>query len=171
MIILMVFLIINMLKIRPFEWKDAEAIHNINKNREVAILVGDEPAKNLENTIQTISDMIEKNSILLTAELDGKVIAFLNIRPKKGTESHCAHIGIVVDKKFWGKGIGSKMMEEGMQLAKKKKLKKLAYSVVEYNERSINLVKNFGFRLAGRLKKQVFMDKKYYDLLIFEKLL
>ena len=160
-----------MLKIRPFQWSDAEAIHNINKNREVARLVGDEPAKNLENTIQTISDMVEKNSILLTAESGGKVIAFLNIRPRKGTESHCAHIGIVVNKEFWGKGIGSKMMKEGMRLAKGKKLKKLAYSVVEYNERSINLVKDFGFRLAGRLKKQVRIGKRYYDLLIFEKLL
>jgi RimJ/RimL family protein N-acetyltransferase len=171
MIILMVFLIINMLKIRPFEWKDAESIHYIHKDREMASLVGDEPAKNLENTIHVLSDMINSNAILLIAELDGKTAGFFNINTKKGTQAHCGSVGVVIDKKFWGRGIGKRIVEEGIKLAKKRKLKKLTYHTVEYNKRSINLAKELGFRLAGKLKKQIFMDKKYYDLLIFEKLL
>ncbi len=160
-----------MLKIRPFEWKDAEDIHHIHKNREMASLIGDEPAKNLEGTIHVLSDMVNNNAILLVAELDEKIVGFFNINIKKGTQAHCGSIGVVIDKKFWGGGMGKKIVKEGIKLGKKRKLKKLTYHTVEYNKRSINLAKELGFRLAGRLKKQIFIDKKYYDLLIFEKFL
>jgi len=160
-----------MLKIRPFQWSDVDALNERANDPEVCKYTSVSPPVFLESTVRYFNDRLEKEDIVLIAEVDGMVAGSLEVRRYRDKRSHIGDIGIAIKKEFWGKGIGTKLLERALKEAKKKGLKKVTYEVYTPNKRSINLVKQFGFRRAGRKMKELRVGKKYYDLLIFEKLL
>jgi L-amino acid N-acyltransferase YncA len=160
-----------MLKIRPFEWKDAEALCERNNELEIINQLITAPPSTLEGTVNYFSERIANNDIVLIAEEDGKVAGSLEMKIRSGKEAHVSAISLAIKKEFWGRKIGSKLVEEAIKKAKQRKLEKLVYAVSSHNERSINLAKDTGFELAARLERNVKAEGKYYDLLIFEKLL
>lgn len=159
-----------MLKIRPFEWKDAEALNSRLDDPKVVryLPVGPKP---LEETIEYFAEVMRDGGIVLVAEQDGRVAGSVEIQRGKRKAAHVGTIGIALKKEFWGQGIGTKLMKEGIRLARNAGLKKVKAPVYAPNKRSINLLKDLGFRLAGRLRKEAYIEKKYYDELVFEKLL
>ena len=160
-----------MLKIRPFEWSDAEALYERNAEPEVANVLVTAPPDTLEGTINYFSERLDHKDIILVAELDGKVVGSAEVRMRRGKEAHVGSIGLAIKSEFWGRGVGTKLVKEAVKLAKKKKLEKLVYNVSSHNKRSINLAKDAGFRLGARLKKNIKTGTKYYDMLLFEKFL
>jgi len=160
-----------MLKIRQFEWRDVEEINRRDNDPEVTKFTGTIPPVPLEKTYENYRKMIDNADILLVAEENDKVIGSLEVITEKGGGSHVGTIGFSLKKEFWGKGIGTKLAEEGIRKAKERGLKKLVTYIYEPNERSIALMNSLGFELVGRLEKQVKIDETYYDQLIFEKLL
>jgi len=160
-----------MLKIRPFEWKDVDALNQIINDLEVAKYTQEVTPLQLENMVHQFSDRIRNKDVVLVAEEGGAVVGHLVIGIGKDKLSHVGSIGIFVKKELWGKGVGTKLLEEGIRAAKERGLKKLMYDVYAPNERSINLVKQFGFELHGTLKKHMLAEGNYLDKLIFEKLL
>ena len=160
-----------MLKIRQFEWSDVEALNERVNDPEVCKYTTLSPPVSLESTVEYFTKKLEAKDIVLVAEYDNKVVGNIEIGRKGGKFSHVGDMGIAIKKEYWGKRIGTKLFERAIKEAKIRRFKKLTYCVFEPNKRSINLVKEFGFRLAGRLKKQVMIGNKYYDELIFEKIL
>jgi RimJ/RimL family protein N-acetyltransferase len=160
-----------MLKIRPFEWKDVDSLNQIINDPEVAKYTQEVTPLPLENMVHQFSDRIRNKDVVLVAEESGNVAGHLVIGIGKDKLSHVGSIGIFVKKELWGREIGTKLLEEGIKAAKQRGLKKLIYDVYEPNERSINLAKQFGFELDGRLKKHMLAGGIYLDKLIFEKLL
>jgi hypothetical protein len=160
-----------MLKIRPFEWKDAEALNERANDPRVCKYLVISPPISMESTVEYFAKKLEAKDIVFVAEYDNKVAGSIEIGRKGGKFSHVGDMGIAIKKEYWGKGIGTRLFEQAVKEAKRKRFKKLTYCVFEPNKRSIKLVKEFGFKLAGRLGKQVKIGNKYHDELIFEKLL
>jgi len=160
-----------MLKIRPFEWKDVEALCERNNDPDVVNSLVTTPPSTLEGTLNYFSERLNNQDLVLIAEEDGKIAGSLEIRTSRGKDSHVGRIGLALKKEFWGRGMGTKLLKEAIKEAGKRRLEKLVYYVSGYNERSINLAKDLKFSLVGRLKKNIKVGKKYYDMLIFEKLL
>jgi len=160
-----------MLKIRPFEWKDVDALNEIINDPEVVRYSQEAIPLPLENMVHQFSERIRNKDIVLVAEEDGQVAGHLVIGIGRDKLSHVGSIGLFVRKELWGKGVGTKLLEEGINAAKERGLKKLMYDVYSPNERSINLAKQFGFELHGTLKKHMLAEGNYLDKLIFEKLL
>jgi RimJ/RimL family protein N-acetyltransferase len=160
-----------MLKIRPFRWKDAEALRKRNSDPETGKAKITVLPRTLKSTIKYFKEKIKNKDILLVAEEDGEVAGNLEVHRWGGGSKHVGTIGVALKKEFWGQGIGTKLVKEGIKEAKKKRLKKVVYRVVSINKRSINLAMSLKFKLAGRMKKQVKIGRKYCDVLIFEKLL
>jgi len=160
-----------MLKIRQFEWRDVEEINRRDNDPEVTRYLGTIPPVPLERTYEGYRRMVDNGDLLLVVEEDDKVIGSLEIIIEKGKNSHVGTIGFSLKKEFWGKGIGTKLAEEGIRKAKEIGLKKLVTYIYEPNERSVALMNSLGFELAGRLKEHALIDGKFYDQLIFEKLL
>ncbi len=72
---------------------------------------------------------------------------------------HRGSLGVSVQKKAWGKHIGSRLMEELLKFAKDTAgLEIIMLEVRSGNERAINLYKKFGFEVMG-------IRKNYYQKL------
>ncbi len=105
------------------------------------------------------------NKIFLVALKNGKLIgdAFA-LRGIQRNHDKVA-FGISVSRKHRGKGLGKKLLQETIKLAKKKFKPKIIYlNVVAGNKPAHQLYKKLGFREIGRLRKWVKVRGKYWDL-------
>ena len=162
---------IDMLKIRPFRWKDVEALRKRNSDPETGKIKITVLPRTLKSTIKYFKEKIRNKDILLVVEKDGVVVGNSEVHRWNGISSHVGTIGLALKKEVWGQGIGTKLVKESIKRAKRRGFKKVIYRTIETNKRSINLARDLKFDFVGRMKKQVKLGGKYYDVLNFEKLL
>jgi len=83
--------------------------------------------------------------------------------------THVGSLGVIVQKKFRGIGIGSHLIDMAIRESKKINHKeKIVLSCFSDNKRAIHLYKKIGFKMTGVRKKQFYMDSRYYDELLME---
>jgi RimJ/RimL family protein N-acetyltransferase len=80
-----------------------------------------------------------------------------------------AVFGIIIgEKDYWSKGYGTEaarlLINYGFQQLN---LHRISSAAIAYNERSIKLHKNVGFREEGRLRQDMFKNGRYHDRLEF----
>ncbi|NGQ94437.1 GNAT family N-acetyltransferase [Brevibacillus sp. SYP-B805] len=81
--------------------------------------------------------------------------------------SHKVEFGVCVLKDYWGYGIGKNLLKESVSWADSNGIKKMTLSVLETNEKAINLYKRFGFEIEGILKNdRKLADGKYYNTIM-----
>ena len=89
-------------------------------------------------------------NMMLVAECNGEILGNASIeREKTARYSHRAELSIVVKQKFWGQGIGTRLMEMLVDFAKKSCAEILYLEVRCDNERALNLYRKFGFETIG----------------------
>ncbi|MDH5163496.1 GNAT family N-acetyltransferase [Heyndrickxia oleronia] len=127
-------------------------------------------------TIERQRDWIKEQSKLgnymLVAEYNGKIIGFLNAsRSQRKRVSHNCMFGISIQKDYWNKGIGRKMIMNMLQWAESHpQIEKVLLEVFAHNERAIHLYQSLGFIEEGRKKKHIkFDDGTYVDEIIMSK--
>ena len=105
-----------------------------------------------------------RDDIMLIA-LDGDMIVGNAIVERNRVERyhHRAEISITVLKEYWGKGIGSRLMEMMIDFARNVGMEILYLEVRADNERAIKLYKKYGFCEIGIYEKFFKINKKYYD--------
>ncbi len=114
--------------------------------------------------------LTDDRRIFLVAEYQGEIVGMITLAgSSKRKILHKAELGISVRKPYWGKGIGSMLMNEALRIAKEKGFKKIQLEVMENNERAIKLYEKFGFELEGRKKKAIRLNDSYIDLLVMGK--
>lgn len=92
------------------------------------------------------------DAILICALVEGKIVAAAGFDPIKLEKCrHRAHSGISVQKKFWGYGIGSCIMQAILETARQAGYEQLELDVVTDNKRAINLYEKYGFKILGTL--------------------
>ena len=100
----------------------------------------------------------------LVAEVDGRVVGSLGLRPGKARMAHVGSIGMAVHDDFQGRGIGTALVEAAVDLADNwLNLKRLGLSVFTDNAPAIHLYKNFGFEVEGTLRAHVLREGEYVD--------
>ena len=86
-----------------------------------------------------------------------------------------SHVGSVVwffvDETYRGKGIGKELLQHVIQLAKDHEIEKLSLMVNENQSIALQIYKKYGFEEAGKLKKEIKIDGKHYDIFILERFL
>lgn len=115
---------------------------------------------------EDFKQIIEKDSgakrhIFLVAEHDNRLIGFARCEGNSLRRfSHKAEFGICISKRYWGKGIGKALLERLLLWADTEaKIEKVCLTVVEDNEKAIEMYKRFGFKKEGVLIK----DRKHKD--------
>ena len=105
-----------------------------------------------------------KYDVMLVA-LDGDVVVGNAIveRNKIARYNHRAEISITVLKKYWGRGIGSQLMQMMIDFAKQTGVEILYLEVRSDNERAISLYKKFGFSKIGAYENFFKIEGEYYD--------
>lgn len=104
------------------------------------------------------------NSNYLVAKLNQKIVGFAGI---KILMDEADIMNIVVKKDSRNQGIGSLLLKELINLAKKLNLTSITLEVMEENYSAIHLYKNFGFEQIG-IRKNYYKDKN--GLLMTKKL-
>ncbi|MEJ2506038.1 MAG: GNAT family N-acetyltransferase [Ignavibacteriaceae bacterium] len=112
------------------------------------------------------------NSIFATFNDKPVGIAVFIINEKIKTK-HIANIyGIFVKKEFRGKGIGKKLINGTLKIiSQNKSVSKIKLAVNPEQNAAVDLYKQFGFKVAGKLKNELRIDGKFYDELIMEKII
>ena len=117
-------------------------------------------AEGLSLSISQEADFIRKfagnpGSIMLVAFDEGELIGTgaVSVISGKPRFAHRREIAISVRKDYWGKGIGTGLMNLLLDFAKKSGAEVLELEVRSDNEAAIALYKKFGFEKAGRNEK------------------
>ena len=108
-----------------------------------------------------------KNDIMLVA-LDGdKVVGNAVVERNKVLRyNHRAEISITVLKEYWGRGIGSSLINIMIDFAKKTGIEILYLEVRADNLRAISLYERFGFEKIGKYNRFFKIGNIYYDAYI-----
>ena len=102
------------------------------------------------------TELSNSNNIYLVAELENEIVAicFSNIKEisnnKIMKDRKFLHIeNICIDEKHQKKGIGKKLYNQIIQLAKEKNIKNIELMVWEFNENAIKFYKNLGMSIKN----------------------
>ena len=106
-------------------------------------------------------------SVYLVAEVDGHVVGNCiigRVGPAVTSEqAHVGELGISVDRKFRGRGIGTALLEQALEQSHSK-FEVLYLSVFSFNTRAQKLYERFGFTVCGLLPRAVKRRGQYFDL-------
>lgn len=119
-----------------------------------------------ENYIEDIKK--EQNSIILLAIAEGEIIGIATINSnQKARIRHVGVLGIVIEKRYWGLGLGRKLMNLLINWAKTNNItKKILLLTNENNIAAQELYKKIGFIEEGLLKKDNYINGVYYNTVI-----
>ena len=157
--------------IRAQEPEDAEAINRILMQPGV-----------LSTTLQTpyTSLAVRREQVgayppglhRLVAEKDGQVVGSASLavfpRPRR---AHAGEIGLAVDERHQGQGVGTALLRELLVLADRwLGLRRVELTVSAGNTHAIRLYERFGFVVEGRLREYSLTDGQYTDVLVMGRL-
>lgn len=161
-------------KIRMVEITDAksllEYLHRVHMETDFLMSYPDEIVKSVEEEKTFLKNFLQdEKQFLLCAFVGEKVIGSVGVgvvlHKRKG--KHRASLGISVCKKYWGKGIGRKLMEEALQKIKFLEYEQVELGVFQNNERAFHLYGTLGFQEWGRVKNAFKQkDGNYQDEVI-----
>jgi L-amino acid N-acyltransferase YncA len=75
--------------------------------------------------------------------------AFLKIKKRLNNGGFSAELGIVIDEAHRGEGLGSKLMESLLKMARQEKVHEVFLTVLSDNFRAIRLYEKYGFKKDG----------------------
>ena len=111
-----------------------------------------------------------KNDLMIVATQDDKIVGNAVVsRNKISRYSHRAEISIAVLRDFWGRGIGSRLMEMMIEFAREVGIEILYLEAREDNERAVNLYKKYGFSQIGVYNNFFKIEGKYYNAVLMNK--
>jgi len=105
-----------------------------------------------------------KKDLMLVA-LDGnKIVANASVEGDRRVRySHRSELSITVLKEYWGKGIGSALMERIISFSRDAGYKSIFLDVRADNERAVALYSKFGFREIGQYKDYFNINGNFFD--------
>jgi len=156
---------------------DVIDVHNYASDEEVSIYIGWKLMNTLDETREHIETMLKRESdgthlyasivLKTTQTIIGTAMIF-----NFDKEAKHAEIGYVLHKSYWRMGYGTESVALMSDFAfKSLNLHKLNARVVDANIGSARVLENNGYKQEGRLRDHYFIADKYYDALLFGKIL
>jgi len=111
----------------------------------------------------------DKKDITLGIFLDStnELIGYGGICDISETNKSGEYYIFIGEKRFWGKGIGTKVTEQILKIGfSDYKLNRIMLTVFEPNIGGLKAYKKSGFKIEGRLRETSFRDNEFHDKLI-----
>lgn len=114
-----------------------------------------------------------ENNCVFVAVVDEEIIGIASIHASdKPKIEHIGEIGVVIDKNFWGFGLGTLLMEELLMFADESPiLSRLELQVQERNTRARHIYEKFGFKLEAILERGVKDEGQLLNVCFMSKLI
>lgn len=159
------------LKIRPLQPDDAYSLHPIISHPQVARNLLQVPSKTLVSTVEWVNKR-DPFSHRFVAEYDSKVVAMGGLKQMNRPRLfHSGSLGLYVHPDYWGKGIGSALMAQMLDVADNwLNLKRVELEVFTDNAAAIRLYEKFGFVPEGVRCKASYRDGELADDLCMARL-
>ena len=109
------------------------------------------------------------NSIMILAIINLKIagIGTISSNNKRIKNKHIGVLGIVISAEYCNAGLGTIMLDYLIEWCKNnRETAKISLTVRKDNQRAVALYEKFGFETEGILKKETFIDGKYYDSIV-----
>ena len=132
---------------------------------------GDTFAISEEKEARFIEKFKNSKSDVMFVAVDGdKVVGNAIVeRNRVSRYNHRAEISITVLKDFWGRGIGSQLMEMMIEFAQTIGIEILYLEARADNQRAVNLYTKYGFEAIGRYKNFFKIGNSYFDAILMNK--
>jgi RimJ/RimL family protein N-acetyltransferase len=134
--------------IRPLEMADKEAVVGFYSSLPPAALKWALPPYDRARVERFFAG--PEQVIGLVGIAGGKVVGHLNIFRFPSRMNHLGEVVIYISQDFQGQGLGTAMMEAGLNLAKARGLHRLQLTVIEDNKGAIRAYEKVGFQREGR---------------------
>lgn len=159
------------LKIRPLQPEDAYQLHPILTHPQVARNLLQVPSKTLASTVSWANTM-DPMRHRFVAERDGQVVGMGSLKQTNRPRLfHSGSLGLYLHPDYWGKGIGSALMAQLLDMADNwLNLKRVELEVFTDNAAAIRLYEKFGFVPEGVRCKASFRDGELVDDLCMARL-
>ena len=94
---------------------------------------------------------LDKNELMIACFVNGKIAGNCQISFCTGMKvCHRASVAIALLQEYWNLGIGTRMFEEMIQIAKKRDgVRQIELEFIEGNSRARRLYEKMGFRITG----------------------
>ncbi|MHA1859527.1 MAG: GNAT family N-acetyltransferase, partial [Candidatus Asgardarchaeia archaeon] len=119
----------------------------------------------LEDVDSMVSMIEERRMVMILAEeekskkvLGYSLLKFFN----ESTMRHMAELSIVVRDGWQRKGLGKKLMENIIYIARGFMLRKVVLTVFADNEVAIHLYRKFGFEIEGVFRKEYLINDRFF---------
>jgi RimJ/RimL family protein N-acetyltransferase len=101
----------------------------------------------------------------LVAELDGRVVGYVRVRPSSLSSSAHVHRidGLAVDPAVQGHGAGTALVEAAVTLARSRGARKVTLAVLAHNTGARRVYERCGFVEEGVLRQEYLLDGRWVD--------
>lgn len=108
--------------------------------------------------------ILDECNTMFIAEFNHFVVGQCSVgRAKKGSRSaHRANLSFFLLKEYWGKGIAASMIRECIRWCKDHSFQQIELDVVKENERAVQLLTHFGFKIVGEMPNTFRYDAETY---------
>jgi phosphinothricin acetyltransferase len=110
---------------------------------------------------------------VIVAKSDGRFVGFgsLNAFNPRAAYNHVADFSLYVERSWRNKGVGRRLLEALTVRARQLGYHKMVLSAFPFNPAGLALYRKSGFRVVGVYKEQGFLDGRWVDTIVMEKLL
>jgi len=116
---------------------------------------------------QHLSAVEKDRKIAIAADVDGRFIGQVEVRPQGGYSHHVGVLGLAIRDGY--RGIGTELMKEAEVQSRRLGLEMLTLDVFATNSRARRLYEKLGYRAVGRVPKAILKDGDYKDSVIMTK--
>ena len=126
-----------------------------------------------EREARFINRFIKNGDEIMLVATDGELIVANGVieRERIPRLSHRARLTLTVLRDYWGRGIGTALMEQMLDFCRESGAKLVYLECRADNERAVGLYKKFGFEISGELKRYFKINGEYHNALVMELLL
>ncbi|CAM9153059.1 GNAT family N-acetyltransferase [Mycoplasma marinum] len=145
----------NNLSLRPLMKDDWKGMFEYGSDKETMKFL-------YHDYYKTEQDAKEHNSILMNESNQSYAIIYcgkmIGVTSLKGITTTKLYIGYVLNKKYWGKGLGTKTLELILDIAKQKHSEKIFYAIIyKKNIASMKILEKAGFTRSEEVIDEAFV--------------
>jgi phosphinothricin acetyltransferase len=161
------------LALRPARAGDAEAVCLIyNQGIEDRVATLETELRTPEERREWLAARDPRHPVIV-AESEDAIVGWgsLNVFNARPAYRHVADFSVYVERAWRGKGVGHRMLERLIELAREIGYHKMVLATFPTNEGGVKLYERLGFSRVGVYHEQGMLDGHWVDTLIMEKLL
>ncbi|HBI00558.1 MAG TPA: N-acetyltransferase family protein [Flavobacterium sp.] len=162
------------IQIRPYSEADVPSILDIiNDNILHSTSLYDYEPRSLANQSDLLKDKIAKNFPVIIAEIDGKIAGFGMYGEFRFRDAYRFTVehSVYVSKDFKGKGVGGKLLQSLIDIARKQGLHTMIGVIDAENTESILFHEKYGFKNVGIIKESGFKFNRWLDSVFMQLIL